>query len=302
MKPSVGDARQASSFRRGIVTPLWTRILVLAILIAPSIWLLATVPPLWRDSDGYNQITGKLGEMTIVHFPPLYCFAARIPLYLGKLAECLRSGAELPGTGFFGAPHLTDTGIFSLVCAQHLLLQFSLWFFVRTLRAAAAAEIVVALLLAANASFYSFAHCVGSEAVSIAATIWLVALCLRIMRTRLPTPPDWCWLGVSLAACIFSRHINAVLVLILPCACVIAAAFRMLRGRFSARRDIVPWLRTATLATLVGVTSILFAKGAVRLLSHEFHAKIRSTLGSTFLWRLKFLALMSNSRTSRVSC
>ncbi len=290
MSPSVRDPRLQGSIETQRARLIGIRLLVLTILAIPSLWLLFTVPPLWRDSDGYNQITTRPGGMTIVHFPPLYCFLSRLPLYLGSLCEGLRSGAPLPSADFFRTPVLTDTGIFLLLATQHTLLLSSQAFLLRAMSLGAVTELVSAVLLAANASFYSFAHCVGSEAFSLAATIWLLALCLRIMRLRRPKARDWCWLGASLAACILSRHINALLVLVLPGACLFAAGFRMMRSRSAGRPVAVRWLRKLAVALFVGAISVLVAKAAVRLLSDEFHVKIRSTLGFTFLWRLKFLS------------
>ena len=273
--------------------PLWLEIVVLAILAAPSVWLLTTLPPLWRDSDAYNQLMQRPGSMTIVHFPPLYCFVARVPLYLGAIWESWRAGGTLPGASFFRTPLLTDSGIFLLVIIQHALLLLGQSFLLRGLRAAPAIAILLALLMAANASFYSFAHCVGSEAFSVAATLCLLAICLRIVQRGGATLRDWCCLGVSLVACILSRHINAVLVMLLPCVYVFIAALRVLRSRASSRRAVLHWLRAASVAVAVGAASLLVAKGSVRLLRREFHVKTSSTLGFTFLWRLNFLAQMN---------
>lgn len=276
---------------------MW-RVLPCAILLVPSLSLLATLPPLWRDSDGFNQVMQRPGAMTIVNFPPLYCFLARVPLYVGDLWECAFSGASLPFLTFFREPVLTDTGLFLLVVAQHALLLFSQTFLVRGLRLPAISEVLVALLFAANASFYTFAHCIGSEAISVAATLWLAGIALRIIRSRSPKPRDWCWLGVSLAACLLTRHINAVLVVVVPAALIFAAGVRAIRDCFRFRRLAVCSLRNAAVATLVGVASLIVVKGSVRLLRDEFHVKVRSTLGFTFLWRLKFLSQMDSDPRS----
>jgi hypothetical protein len=46
----------------------------------------------------------------------------------------------------------------------------------------------------------------------LAATLWLAGIAVRMMQSRALTRRAWCWLGVSLIACIASRHINAVLI------------------------------------------------------------------------------------------
>lgn len=77
--------------------------------------MLSAIPPLWRDVDAYIQVTQPHGVATILDYGPLYCFAARVPLYLGDTIECLRAGQPLPKLGFFIRPVLTDSGVFLLL-------------------------------------------------------------------------------------------------------------------------------------------------------------------------------------------
>ena len=67
--------------------------ILFAVILAPSIWMLSVIPPLWRDVDAYVQLTLPPGFETILRYGPLYSFAARIPLYVGFAVDCLKAGA-----------------------------------------------------------------------------------------------------------------------------------------------------------------------------------------------------------------
>ena len=97
-------------------------LLTTLILSLPSLYFLIFVPPLWRDSDGFVQIAMRLNFLTVIHFPPLYCLGARIPLFIGSLLD----GTALSRGITIDPPILTNLGIFLLLPTQHLLLIGSL--------------------------------------------------------------------------------------------------------------------------------------------------------------------------------
>ncbi|HEX8280557.1 MAG TPA: hypothetical protein VF551_04210, partial [Chthoniobacterales bacterium] len=82
------------------------------------------MPPLWRDSDAYNQLTQHPAFATYVGHGPLYCLVARIPLYAGYAIERLR-GSISPVPEFLANAGLTDSGILLVVVAQHLALSLA---------------------------------------------------------------------------------------------------------------------------------------------------------------------------------
>src|ERR1044072_9834030 len=90
------------------------------ILFAPSAWMIATVPPLWRDVNAYNQLTRSPGLATYWGHAPAYCCAAKIPLFLGEQWERWR-GMPAPKTEI-GSTALTDSGGGRLMLAQPLAL------------------------------------------------------------------------------------------------------------------------------------------------------------------------------------
>jgi hypothetical protein len=285
MKPGFLKAGQAFLGRLPII-----------ILALPSIWMLASVPPLWRDIDGYNQVTLPPGAMTILQFSPLYCFCARLPLYAGYAWDSFFAPSALPGWEFFARPILSDNGVFLLVTMQHLLLLRGQVFLLQTLHARSAVQISLSVLLAFNAPFYTFAHSVGTEAAALCASLWFVGCTVRIFSSAADRRSDWVWFGVSLTICILLRHINAVLAALLPIAYFLgggaetARAFvRRSAARFP-RRSVLRGLGKGCLAVIVALLCLAVASRTVRFISRAASMQYRSTVGLTFVSRLDFLA------------
>lgn len=276
------------------------------VLFAPSAWLLLTVNPFWRDIDGYNQVTLPPGPMTVLQFSPLYCFGARIPLYLGYVYETIGAAGRVPIGTFLNSPILTDSGVFLLVAAQHLGLLCAQWFLLRTIPAKPVTKLILAALLALNAPFYTYTHSVGAEALSLSAMLLFVAWAFRVWRLRRGNKLAWVWFGSSFVFCALIRPVNAVLAMLVPTAFVIQAlaettqsAFRRSSARFS-RRLFKRRLLFCGLAVLIALLSLAVADRSVRYICRASKLKYRSTFGLIFEWRLNFLSKMDETERTKM--
>src|SRR5438552_17307201 len=129
----------------------------LLILAVHSLWLIAAVPPLWRDVEAYVQTVFPLNANTILLHAPLYCILSRVPPWLGYLT----SGAGLPVRlgHFIKHTQLTDSGVFALVFAQHVALWWAALFFIHIITTHLWSRLLLALLLASPPLFSPLLHC-----------------------------------------------------------------------------------------------------------------------------------------------
>ena len=287
LNPTVNQPSKRGSFvRAGGV------LLLCAILLTPSIWMLTSVPPLWRDSDAYYQLAEDPAITTYWGHGPLYSMAVRGPLYAGYQIERWQGTQPAVDRNFFQHPTLTDTGIFLLVVAQHLALCGAALFLILTIAQRFWIRAVLALFLACQPMFYTFAHCVGSETLSLVLVFIFAAAALRIIRSvEEPSWQRWYLFAVVLWMCLFTRHVNELLILVLPLAFLGAALFRLAPGLRS--RGVQPvgardWQR-AVIALLIGFgcfgTNQVMSRKVCRFSGMPYHTRI----GFTFLWRIQFL-------------
>ena len=268
--------------------------LPLLCLATPSFWLMTTVPPLWRDVDAYIQISSSPGPSTILLHGPLYCQLARVPLWIGHRT----TGGSMGFAGFMKNPRLTDAGIYLLLSMQHAGLWLAAFYLLSALTASLLVRVALAIFFASHPIFYGFAHCVGSETLSMILILLLVGVGLRMVAAYPVVEARWWLLAGFLLWCgILTRHINALLIGLLPLTFILLAFGQWWRSsrtelqkvtdapRFAIR----PQLRAIGWSIAIGVIALLLASGYTDLLCRKAHIRPRSEAGLTFLWRLNFL-------------
>src|SRR5260370_17108804 len=139
--------------------------ILLLILSLPSIYVLLTLPPLWRDSDGFSEVASTFAPKGSIHWLPGYCLGGRLILIGAGIVGSLLGGHGIPYLSISITP-LNNVGIYTLIVVQHLFLIFSLFYGVNTLSSHFLLRAVFAAFLALTPWIYIYANCVGSEAFS----------------------------------------------------------------------------------------------------------------------------------------
>jgi len=267
---------------------------LLLILAIPSLYLLLRLPPLWRDSDGFNEIASTFAPKGIIHWLPAYCLGGRLIAFGGSILGSLLTGHGLPYLSISITP-LNDAGVYSLIVSQHVLLVLSLFRAVTVLSDRFPLRVLFALGFALTPWLYIFAHCVGSEAFSNAFVILIVAAGFNCLSTAdLTRGKVLGYFGLLLLAAL-TRQINVVFAALLPIALLPFAVKELFvrpaapleparRGwqRFRDGRRFLIFL-VAGLCAIAG--SIVIQQTMCWLCRVPY----RSTLGETFEWRLSYL-------------
>ena len=259
--------------------------------------MIATVPPLWRDADAYFQLTLHPLVTTFWGHAPAYSYLANVPLFLGEQIERWRGIAGPRAES--GLPQLTDTGVWLLIVAQHLALGSAAFYFIRSISRFFWVRLALALAWASNALFYTFAHCTGSETLSLILIIFLAGKGLGLIRGRREAQwMDWYLFAVLLCLCLLARHANAWIILLLPASFIISWAHSCVANAFgSSEEPQRRWrrllgtrhLRQAAIALAIGVAGFAVANSWTHYVARKTRFHPHSRIGHTLMWRLQFL-------------
>jgi hypothetical protein len=270
----------------------------LLILSAPSLYILLTLPPLWRDSDGFNEIASTFAPKGIIHWLPGYCLGGRLMVFAGGIVGSLLSGHGLPYLSISMTP-LNDAGVYALVLVQHLFLVLSLLYAVNTLSDHFRARVIFALFFALTPWVYVYANCIGSEAFSNPLVYLIVACgwnCLR--AAELNRRKVFTYFGLLLAAAL-TRQINGLLAAGLPIALLPLAAGQLIRRGTAAevisRQYRFLYTRRFLIFVVAGFAAIGTSVLVQQTMCWLFRVPFRSTFGETFEWRLSYLQSVPQS-------
>lgn len=295
--PLRNDGAPISQIRRSLQVVLaglgkWR----IALLLVPSVYMAAAYPPLWKDVDALAQLVVPAGALNILHFPPVYCFLARVPfLVVSWFPGGAHSGAV---NSVFSEQHPSLLGVYLLILAQHLLLVLSLSYAIAAVTRNAVLRGLFALFAASCSAFYVQAHSCGSEGLSTAALVALFGSGISVIRNR--GGVHWAVYAAALFFAIGSRHINVLFAVWLPLTLVILGLAKRIGSTHSGtvRNELVSF----GLALLLGIVAVGANIGIARFLIAAVHDDYRSTLGRTLSDRVdRFLDHLSQTDRVRLA-
>jgi hypothetical protein len=300
MEDSGARRRKMGTCKGLLVTPnALVSVLSFAILAAPSVYFLSRFPPLWRDSDGFYQVSARPNYLQLLHWPPLYCLWARIPILVGNWIGA-HDAQPLLVTNSFDEPGLAEPGLFALVLVQQTLLVVGLLTACLTICTRPIGRIGLVLLFVSQAWLYAFAHCVGSEAFAHLFALLVIACAVVWRRENGSRRLTNVLLFLALTFAALARHINLLLLLLVPLWCCFDL-IASLRYRGTDRRSAsLRSLRRLLRATLIGFFALAASTLVTWACCSFYHVPYRSRLGYVFQWRLNYLAGLSPAeRTTR---
>jgi hypothetical protein len=280
----------------------------IVILALPSLYILLTLPPLWRDTDGFNEIASTFAPKGIIHWLPGYCFFGRLLMIGAGIVGNFVTGHGLPYLSI-STPELSDFGIYSLLVIQHLFLIYSLFIVVKTMTNRFLLRILFAVFFTLTPWLYLFAQCIGTEAFSNPLVCLVAAYGWICVRTPELQSRQLALLFLLLLAAALTRHINLAMVCLVPLAFLVPAiiqSFFLERTffRVKATSNFHGWRKLFAYGCL-GVGVVAASVGVQRAMCWMFRVPYRSTFGVTFEWRLNYLDTLAaderNDILNRVS-
>ena len=264
-------------------------------LALPSLYFCLNFTPLWKGVDAIAQLILPAGVSNILHFPPLYCFAGRIPFWLGNCLDAILARKSLPPFDIWSAQWPSLTGVWLLIFLQHIALIGSLCALVKSLTQRMLGRGLATLFLATCSGLYAEAHSAGTDALSQVTILLLCSFGLRILRTGGLTA--WIGYSVALLLAFLTRSVNIVFSEWLVLSLFAITAFELFQGRGRS----IPALTQCVLACVipflvVGATTAV-QDILIRLVDEEY----RSTLGRTLSDRVgTFLEKLPTNERERL--
>jgi hypothetical protein len=249
------------------------------LLAAPSLYFLLFYPPLWKDVDALSQLVVPASVVNIFHFPAIYCFLARIPIWIG---DCLTGPRPLE---LMERQWPSISGIYFLVILQHTTLVSVLAGFCRTATRDDFQRGIIVLMFGASSSLYAQAQTCGSEAWSLIGMMLVYTLGLRIYYASQPTALRWVGYFSALTLAIGSRHINVLLGFWLI-AVFLIVGFLSVFSKEYVKGAARLW-RKAAVAALCFAAAITVDAGFASILAKFAGVEPRTTLGWTLSDRIK---------------
>jgi hypothetical protein len=266
------------------------------VLSIPSIYLLSSYPPLWKDVDALAQLALPANDLNILHFPPVYCFLGRLPFVVTSWIA--GAGGHRPVQSLFEQQVPSLLCLYLLVIVQHILLIAALTYTVLSLTTNRTLRALFAIALAFASAIYSQAQCCGSEALSVSATFALIAAGFSILRGD--GLMAWSVYGMALFSAIGSKHINVLFALWLPLTTVLLVLATKI-GWCKPQAEAHRW-QTFVFAISIGLVTIGLNTWIARSMIAAVHDEYRSTLGRTLSDRIgTFLNKLSASDRLRLA-
>jgi hypothetical protein len=254
----------------------------LGIIVLPSAWMFWRFSPFWKDVDAFHQLISPAWAGNILHFPPIYCFAGRLPFLI---TDKLMTGSA---PSIFERQNPSLAAGFALIILQHAGLWAALRYFLFSLPLSDRNRGIVTVLLASVASLYVFAHTCGSDSMTPISWFVVFGTGIRVL-TRKATRRTWAVYVAALFLAIGSRHINGILLGWLPFATLFLAAFRWFSRKPGQRMLALGEMRMAGAAVIAGVALIGIEHSLVVYLCRRFEVVQRSTTGGTLSDRIATL-------------
>src|SRR5215469_3793375 len=244
----------------------------LAVLVWPSVWFMSRYLPFWKDADVLVQLVWPISADNVLVCPPLYCFLGRIPFWVTDTAISGRA------PGIFSPQHPSLAAVYALIICQHVGLWLALRYFLFSVPASASGRGLTALLLASVASFYSFAHTAGAEAIYAMTWFPVFGAGIRLLRGD-GSWKTWGIYGAALFLAIGSRHISGLLLGWLPVTSVVLIGLSWFSVGSLRTVQRISLFKVAIIALVLSASSLTAERLAVAGLCRHFGITARNILG-----------------------